>query len=150
MRDLVKGSFLEGAPIVAVSARTGAGLDLLRAELARTAARVPAPHQTASCACRSTGHSRCRGFGTVVTGTLVSGDHSADDTLESARGGRRKSGPAGARSRGCRGVAGQRTAVNLAGWRLRTFRAATCCARPAFEPTRRADLQVKCSPDARR
>src|ERR687883_1159862 len=31
--ELVKGSFLEGAPVVAVSARTGAGLDELRAQL---------------------------------------------------------------------------------------------------------------------
>ena len=40
--ELVAGSFLEGAPIVAVSARTGAGLDEFRAVLRQIAAEVPA------------------------------------------------------------------------------------------------------------
>src|SRR5215470_16337684 len=41
VEDFVRGSFLESAPIVAVSALTGAGLDQLRAELARIAAEIP-------------------------------------------------------------------------------------------------------------
>ena len=39
---LVRGTFLEDAPVVPVSAKTGAGLDALRATLARLAATVPA------------------------------------------------------------------------------------------------------------
>src|SRR5207247_1134769 len=39
---LVRGTFLEGAPVVPVSAKTGAGLDELRATLRRLAATVPA------------------------------------------------------------------------------------------------------------
>src|SRR5438874_10839362 len=38
---LVRGTFLEGAPVVPVSAKTGAGLDTLRATLAGLAAAVP-------------------------------------------------------------------------------------------------------------
>src|SRR5919106_612317 len=41
VQELVSGSFLEGAPVVAVSARTGAGLRELRATLATLARRVP-------------------------------------------------------------------------------------------------------------
>jgi selenocysteine-specific elongation factor len=40
IRELVAGSFLEGAPIVPVSARTGAGLDVLRATLAEVSRRT--------------------------------------------------------------------------------------------------------------
>ncbi len=42
-RELVKGTFLEGAPMVPVSAVTGAGLDGLRAALAHMLAQVPPP-----------------------------------------------------------------------------------------------------------
>ncbi|MEO7970342.1 MAG: GTP-binding protein, partial [bacterium] len=40
--DLVAGSFLENAPIIAVSAKTGAGLEELRATLRQVAAETPA------------------------------------------------------------------------------------------------------------
>ena len=59
VRELVAGSFLEGAPIVPVSAKTGEGLDALRAALAavgRTRAR-PA-RSTRSRGCRSIACSR--------------------------------------------------------------------------------------------
>jgi selenocysteine-specific elongation factor len=114
--DLVAGSFLEGAPVVPVSAVTGAGLDDLKRELARAAASVPERN--------AEGHLRlpidrvfsARGFGTVVTGTLISGSVSREQEVEVYPGGRRL------RVRGVevhgqqveRAVAGQRTAVNLA------------------------------------
>ena len=40
-RELTAGSFLESAPIVSVSSRTGAGLDELKVELAEMGKRVP-------------------------------------------------------------------------------------------------------------
>src|SRR5437870_12692957 len=42
LEDFFRGSFLENAPIVPVSSTTGAGLDDLRATLARAASEVPA------------------------------------------------------------------------------------------------------------
>ncbi len=58
-RELVAGSFLEGAPVVAVSATTGEGLDALRAALA-AAARAGAARgrSTAPRGCRSIARSR--------------------------------------------------------------------------------------------
>ena len=44
VRDLVAGSFLESAPIIAVSARTGDGLPELRSTLAELAARATGRH----------------------------------------------------------------------------------------------------------
>src|SRR5215211_7771109 len=40
-RELVDGSFLENAPVVAVSSRTGAGLDDLKSQLTEMGKRVP-------------------------------------------------------------------------------------------------------------
>ena len=73
--ELVKGSFLESAPVVAVSATTGEGLDQLRDAIATQvdagdergrldgAARLPIDRAFSM-----------KGFGTVVTGTLVAGN----------------------------------------------------------------------------
>ena len=77
------GSFLDGAPVLRVSARTGAGLDELRAALLCAGARgARAPGARACCGCRSTASSRCKGFGTVVTGTLVAGSLDVGEELE--------------------------------------------------------------------
>ncbi|HEU4478688.1 MAG TPA: selenocysteine-specific translation elongation factor, partial [Pyrinomonadaceae bacterium] len=113
--ELVAGSFLEDAAIVAVSARTGAGLDQLRVALKQVSLAVPA---------RGSGHLTrlpidrvfaMKGFGAVVTGTLISGSISDGDELELLPAHRR------VRARGVqvhgkqveRAHAGQRTAVNL-------------------------------------
>src|SRR5713226_9200263 len=66
--DFLRGSFLETpkAPIVAVSARTGAGLDDLRRELARIAAEVPAKDSAALLRLPIDRVFTMKGFGTVV------------------------------------------------------------------------------------
>src|ERR1039457_6721956 len=116
VEDLVAGSFLEAAPVVPVSSVTGAGLEELRQALARVAAETPEKD--------ASGHFRLpidrvftvKGFGTVATGTLVSGSVAKEQEVELYPKGRRL------RVRGVqvhgtsagRAVAGQRTAVNLA------------------------------------
>jgi selenocysteine-specific elongation factor len=117
MEELVAGSFLDGAPVAPVSSTTGAGLDALRTEMARVAASVP-PRNAG-------GHFRLpidrvfsvKGFGDVVTGTLISGAVEKEREVEAYPSGRRL------RVRGVevhgdrtgRATAGQRTALNLAG-----------------------------------
>lgn len=115
--ELVAGSFLDGAPVVTTSARTGAGLDELRARLREIAAIVP-PRPTATVARLPIDRAfTMRGFGAVVTGTLI-----ADEILE---GGEMELLPRETRVR-VRGLqvhgkavaragAGQRTAANLGG-----------------------------------
>ena len=114
--ELVAGSFLECAPIVPVSSTTGAGLDDLRRELARVAAAVPEKSPA--------GHFRLpidrvftiKGFGTVVTGTLISGAIAKETEVELYPAGRRLRvrGVQVHGSKAERAVAGQRTALNLA------------------------------------
>ncbi len=82
VRGLTAGTFLEKAPVVAVSAHTGQGMDALVDLLNRMVAETP-PHETA-------GVFRlpiqrvfsAKGFGTVITGVPVSGVARPGDTLE--------------------------------------------------------------------
>src|SRR5436305_1585560 len=113
--ELVAGSFLEGAPVVPVSSSTGAGLDALRLELARVASTVPGKD--------ARGHFRLpidraftiKGFGAVVTGTLISGAVQKEQEVELYPAGRRLRvrGVQVHGSKSDHAVAGQRTAVNL-------------------------------------
>src|SRR5690349_3007734 len=82
--EFLKGSFLDPAtnPIVAVSSRTGAGLDTLRSELARIAAEIPAKDSSAAFRLPIDRVFTMKGFGTVVTGTLISGTVHKDAELE--------------------------------------------------------------------
>jgi len=78
----VRGTFLEGAPIVPVSSKTGQGLDELRAALRGLAAAVP---QRATDELPRLPIDRVftvKGFGTVVTGTLTAGSLATDDRVE--------------------------------------------------------------------
>jgi selenocysteine-specific elongation factor len=117
VRELLEGTFLEDAPIVSVSSRTGEGLEDVREALAglfdvvapRSATGVPRlPIDRAFV---------MRGFGTVVTGTLVSGALATGDevvVLPSQRRGRVR-GLQVHHAAVERVHAGQRTAVNLQG-----------------------------------
>jgi selenocysteine-specific elongation factor len=116
VEELVAGSFLEGAAMVPVSSVTGAGLDELRKELGRAAAAASEKN--------AAGHFRLpvdrvfsvKGFGTVATGTLVSGSVDKEQEIEVYPAGRRLRvrGVEVHGSRTTKAIAGQRTAVNLA------------------------------------
>lgn len=69
-------------PVVAVSAVSGAGLDDLRVELARLAARLPAPPPQEPVRLWVDRRFSPRGAGTVLTGTLPAGRVRVGDTLE--------------------------------------------------------------------
>jgi selenocysteine-specific elongation factor len=80
-RELVAGSFLEAAPVIAVSARTGAGLDELRRALHDLAGRDARQQRAGVVRLPVDRVFTVKGFGTVVTGTLVSGEIRAGDEL---------------------------------------------------------------------
>src|SRR6266576_887559 len=117
--EFLRGSFLDPArsPIIAVSSRTGAGLPELKQELAKTAVEIPAKDSSALVRLPIDRVFTMKGFGTVVTGTLVAGSIRKGDELEVFPSGKR------VRVRGVQvhgeaaeqAVAGQRTALNLAG-----------------------------------
>ena len=121
--ELVRGSFLEGAPIVPVSARTGAGLDELKQALVRVAESAPPRDTEGSFRLPVDRSFAIKGFGTVVTGTLVSGTLRVEDEAEILPATAGSTEGARVRVRGLQSGgrkievahAGQRTAVNLAG-----------------------------------
>lgn len=73
VRELIAGTFLETGEIVTVSARTGEGLDELRAAIARLGAGGHARAASGPVRVPVDRAFTIKGFGTVVTGTLVSG-----------------------------------------------------------------------------
>ena len=119
VEDFLRGSFLDPShsPIIPVSSLTGAGLDQLQQALVKIASEVPAKDSTALARLPIDRVFSMKGFGTVVTGTLVAGSIRKDEELEVFPQGRR------VRVRGIQihgqsadhALAGQRTALNLAG-----------------------------------
>jgi selenocysteine-specific elongation factor len=119
VEEFLRRTFLEPpkAPIVAVSSLTGAGLDELKRAIAAAAADVQARDAEALARLPVDRVFTMKGFGTVVTGTLISGTIRREEELEVFPGGER------VRVRGAqvhghdadKAVAGQRTALNLAG-----------------------------------
>lgn len=82
IEDFVKGSFLEGAPVLCVSSKTGQGLEELKKTLTRLAAKVPTRDANAIARLPIDRVFTVKGFGTVVTGTLITGNIKMGDELE--------------------------------------------------------------------
>ena len=71
--ELVENSFLENAPVVAVSAKTGEGIDELKRILLENARTIPARKNESIARLPIDRSFSVKGFGAVVTGTLISG-----------------------------------------------------------------------------
>ncbi|HKX28080.1 MAG TPA: selenocysteine-specific translation elongation factor [Blastocatellia bacterium] len=118
VQDFISGSFLEGAPMVRVSSRTGEGIDQLKSALVALARGVAERDDRAVARLPIDRVFTIKGFGTVVTGTLIAGKIRAGDELELLPSLNRR-----ARARGLQvhghatqeTQAGERTAVNLQG-----------------------------------
>jgi len=144
VQEFVKDSFLEGAPVVAASARTGDGLETLKAELRRLSLEVAAKSDRLPFRLPIDRAFVMKGFGAVVTGTLIAGAIEKDAEVEVFPLGRR------VRVRGIqvhnqpaeRATAGQRTALNLAGVEARELARGMVLAPPGMF---RAASQIDCS-----
>lgn len=146
VQDFIKGTILEKAPIIPVSAKTGAGVDQLKLELGKILAAIP-PRQV-------DGHPRLpidrvftiAGFGTVVTGTLLDGSLKTGSEIEIL--------PSGVKGR-IRGLqsqkqkeeiiyAGSRCAVNISGVDVAQIRRGDVLALPGYyKPTSRFDAKLE-------
>jgi selenocysteine-specific elongation factor len=120
VREVTRGTFLEGCPLVPVSATTREGLDALVAELARLAAEVPERPADGPLFLPVDRAFSMKGFGTVVTGTLLSGQVAEGDETAllppSPGQGALRVRTVQVHGKGtARALAGQRTAVNLPG-----------------------------------
>ena len=148
VEEFLRATFLESpkAPIVAVSSLTGAGLEDLKRAIVRAAADIEPRDSTALARLPIDRVFTMKGFGTVVTGTLISGTIQREDELEIFPSGRR------VRVRGIqvhgqsaeRAAAGQRTALNLAGATIEDIaRGMTLATAGTFTATRRVDVHLR-------
>lgn len=147
IRDYVEGSFLEGKPMIPVSAKSGANIDLLKEEIIRKcdreSKRIEAPEMFRLPVDRVFTKS---GFGTVVTGTLMDGTCSLNDEVHVFP----EETPAKIRGIQTYGndvdqaVAGQRTAINLSGVRKEDIRRGdVIAAKSAVSVTGMLDVKLK-------
>ncbi len=152
-KELVTGSFLERAPVVTVSSKTGAGLDQLKSTITEVASQVPARSSDQVTRLPVDRVFSMKGFGAVVTGTLISGEIAEADELELL--------PAGiaVRVRGtqvhgkavAKAESGQRTAVNLSGVDVSQIERGMVLAAPRrLRPTQIIDARVSVLPNASR
>jgi selenocysteine-specific elongation factor len=149
---LVKGSFLEHAEVIDVSSTTGDGLDVLRTAIAAQAALVTNRPVDGAARLPIDRAFSMKGFGTVVTGTLVSGRLAPDDELAVLPQGRT------VKVRGIQvhgrtateAIAGQRTAINLGGVDVGgVSRGETLAAPGTLSVTRRIDAAIDLLPGAK-
>lgn len=145
IEEFVRGSFLRDAPIIAVSAKTGTGLSDLRAALANVAAQVPPRDARDYFRLPIDRAFAMKGFGTVVTGTLISGSVRVEDEVELHPGARqvRVRGIHSGGSAVKRAFAGQRTAVNLASVELNELQRGMVLTAPGlFSATKHMDARI--------
>jgi selenocysteine-specific elongation factor len=154
VEDFLRGSFLDPArlPIVAVSSLTGAGLEDLRQALIKVASDAPAKDSSAIARLPIDRVFSMKGFGTVITGTLVAGTIRKEDELEVFPTGKR------VRVRGVqvhgqtadKAIAGQRTALNLAGVATEDLARGMMLAPPdTFKSTKRVDARLSLLPSSK-
>jgi len=159
VEDYLRGSFLDSGnrdsasfATVAVSSLTAAGLDELKRALAKAASEVPAKDSSALARLPIDRVFTMKGFGTVVTGTLISGAIRKDEELEVFPGGKL------VRVRGLQvhgqaaeqAVAGQRTALNLASVSTEELaRGMTLAPTATFQSTSRLDVKLSLLPSAK-
>ncbi len=150
--EFLRGSFLEESPVIPVSSRTGAGLDDLKRALAKMATEIPSKDSNALTRLPIDRVFSMKGFGTVVTGTLISGVVHKEEQLELFPSGKH------VRVRGIqvhgkpadRTRAGERTALNLAGLPIEDFERGTMLATAdIFVPTSRLDVSLSLLPSAK-
>jgi selenocysteine-specific elongation factor len=149
IRALVRGTFLEGAPIVRVSAATGEGLPGLVSALDRIAAGIQGKDSSNLFRLPVDRSFTMKGFGTVVTGTVIGGSVATGEevailpwgTVAKVRGLQVHGGPVE------RSSAGTRTAVNLQGLEKESApRGSVLCRPGTFTPTKSADVFVEYLP----
>src|ERR1043165_8115958 len=152
-RELVAGSFLETAPVISVSSRTGESLEELKTTLREIALQVPARSAEFITRLPVDRAFTMSGFGAVVTGTLIAGAIEEGNELELLPGVRpvRVRGLQVHGAKVKRATAGQRTAVNLTEIETSELERGMVLAPPhRFRPTQIIDARITLLADAAR
>lgn len=153
LRDFLQDTFLANAPILAVSSKTGAGLEDLKQKLGKLLGAAAVRDRQARFRLPIDRVFVKAGFGTVVTGSLWSGTLSKGDRVQLWP----KGDDIKVRGLQVHGkevdqvVAGQRAAVNLSGVEPGSVKRGMTIASPDWlQPTQRCDARFQVSPRAPR
>ena len=153
VRDELAGSFLDSAPCCRVSAIDGSGIDALKKTIFEQLQQIGARDADGPLRLPIDRQFSIAGFGTIVTGTMLSGTVHGGDKVELL--------PPGLETR-VREIqvhdkkvetafAGQRVALNLTGIELAQIRRGAIIGSPGiFEQTRRIDVRLNLLPTAPR
>jgi selenocysteine-specific elongation factor len=151
VKNFVKGTFLDGAPIVSVSSRTLQNVDLLKEKIRDVALQVEPKPTKGLFRLPIDRVFTLKGFGTVITGTAISGSISADEPVEILPSSI-KSKVRGLHSHGKpiqTAFAGQRVAINLQGVDKDEIQRGDSVVVPErFTPTRKIDANMELLSDA--
>jgi selenocysteine-specific elongation factor len=151
VKDFVKGTFLEGADIIPVSSKTGRKIELLKEKIRDVALTVKPKLTKGLFRLPIDRVFTLKGFGTVVTGTAISGSISVDDTVEVL--------PANINSK-VRGLhshgksiktayAGQRVAINVSGVEKESLKRGDVVVVPGrFSPAKAVDAKIELLKDS--
>lgn len=146
IREFVKGTFLESAEIIPVSAKTGMNIDLLKEKIRDVALSIQQKPQGGAFRLPVDRVFTLKGFGTVVTGTAISGSIKIDDQVEILPKGL-KTKVRNIQSHGksiTEGYAGQRLALNLQGIEKEELERGDIVAKPdTFRPTRLLNVKIE-------
>jgi selenocysteine-specific elongation factor len=153
IRGFVAGSFLEGAPILAVDSLSGRGIAALKDELAARLAELP-PRDGRGVFRESVDRAfSIKGHGTVITGTVLGGRAAVGEELEIQPGGHRaRVRQLQVHGRTVEAVRqGDRAAVNLQGITPeQTPRGSTLCAPGTLKASSLLDVRLQLLPSAKR
>ena len=152
-QELVENSFLENAPVIELSAKTGEGIEEFKRVLRKTAAEIPNRKNETVARLPVDRSFSVKGFGAVVTGTLVSGEIIETQELEILPIGK-KVRVRGLQTHGKAVKAahiGQRTAINLGGIDHAEIERGMVLTVPnVLRPTQIFDAQIEVLKDAKR
>jgi selenocysteine-specific elongation factor len=152
IRNFVRETFLESAPIIPVSAVTGEGLDELKAALQDIGRQVELPEDSGIFRLPIDRVFTVHGFGTVIAGTVLSGEVRAGDRIEifPERIITKVRGVQVHKEKRERSGIGNRTALNLQDIEKDLLRRGQCAAAPgSLSPTLRLDTRLGLLPSAR-
>ena len=153
VREQLKGTCLEGAPILPVSSYTGEGIQALRETLFEMVATTQGKHTERPFRLPADRVFSMQGFGTVATGTLIEGRLRAGEEVMIYPAGRL------AKARGLQvhsqsveeAQAGQRVAVNLQGVKREELERGDVLAKPgSLQVTMMVDVRLRMLPEVER
>jgi len=145
-REFFRGSFLEGSPLIPVSSVTGTGLPAIKAALMDAGRKVKKREDSGIFRMPLDRVFSMHGFGTVIAGTILSGEVRVGDKIEilPEKIEARIRGIQVHKERREKSEIGNRTAINLQDIDKELLRRGQCAAAPgSLSPTMRIDARLR-------